>query len=590
LIESQNKEKMFLATTAIEEFWDKASKILFLGPWCVSDKICMESNDPTENKIVPSPWFPTAKRFDAFNYCHSLYRTMITELSTRLNKLHGVSYSDRYWRILIGPWLFHYIMVLFDRYKRLEKALDTFPALYTYVLPKERCSLVSYSYEDFIINKCIGALYNHILYSTIAHEVCPENIIEKDCEYELKVILTRRGWKRKMFNVLKNPIDKGFRGPILLNEMYRVSLKELFLLKVKTGFNRMNFVEMIGFSPPDNMLLKDKYSKDMREALKINCIGPGFESILFKTIPESIPICYIEDYRYHKSKIKTMAKLKFIGSSVGWNRNDKFKFFSAESLLKGATLARFQHGGGYGLSRFAPMYTLGSEKDIFYSWGWTDKKRKNVKPLPSVYLSRLINTYTGRLNKILMVGTGVDRHIKRIDTVLFPDDITVYFHDKKRFLAALKEVPQSRIMYRPDKELDWKEVDCIMDVCPTIEIVKKKKLIHWMQKVKVVVIDHGGTSFLEALTINVPTVLFWDHEVFLTSSDAEPYLKALRDAGILYKDPVSAAEKVNEIYDNPEEWWLSDKVQDVRKEFCGRFAYARRDWIDVWVKELRKFK
>jgi putative transferase (TIGR04331 family) len=552
----------------------------------------MESIDSTGNKVVPSPWYPPAKRIDAFNYCHSLYEMAITKLSLRLNKLHGVSYPDKYWRILIGPWLLHYITVLFDRYKRLKKALDTFPSFYTYVLPKEKCSLVSYSTDDFMFGgfwKVRDDLYNHFLFSIIAHEICPENIIERDCGYEIKANVIRRGWKRKIFNVLKSPIDKGFRGYILLDEMYHISLKELFMLKVKTGFNRLNFVEMFGSSLPDNMLLIDKYSKDMRATLKIDCTGDEFESILFKVVPEAIPICYIEDYRYHKNKIKTMNNLKFIGSLVGWNYNETFKLYSAESKLNGAKLVEFQHGGGYGSSPIGPMNTLAYEKDVFYSWGWTDKKRKNVKPLPSVYLSRLINTYTGRLNKILMVGTGVDRHIKRIDTVLFPDDITVYFHDKKRFLAALKEVPQSRIMYRPDKELDWKEVDCIMDVCPTIEIVKKKKLMHWMQNAKVVVSDYSGTSFLEALIINVPTVLFWDHEVFLMRSDAEPYLQALRDAGILYKDPVSAAEKVNEIYDNPGEWWLSDKVQDARKEFCRRFAYARRDWIDVWVKELRKF-
>jgi putative transferase (TIGR04331 family) len=516
----------------------------------------------------------------------------ITKLSTRLNELHGVSCPDKYWRILIGPWLFNYILVLFDRYKRLEKALDTFPSLYTYVLPKEKGSLVSYSIDDFMFGgfgKVRNDLYNHLLFSIIAHEICPENIIEKDYGCEIKANVIRRGWKRKIFNVLKSPIDKGFRGSILLNEMYHISLKELFMLKVKTGFNRLNFVEMFGSSLPDNMLLIDKYSKDMRTTLKINCTGSGFESILFKTIPEAIPICYIEDYRYHKNKIKTMDNLKFIGAVVGWNYNDVFKFYSAESLLKGATLAEFQHGGGHGLSRFDSTYTSASEKDIFYSWGWTDKKRKNVKPLPSPYLSRLINTYTGRLNKILMVGTDVERYIYKINDSLFPDDKTVYFHDKMRFLAALKKTPRSRIMYRPGKEVGWKEVDYIMTICPTIEIVKKKKLMHWMQNAKVVVSDYSGTSFLEALIINVPTVLFWDHEVFLMRSDAEPYLQALRDAGILYKDPVSAAEKVNEIYDNPGEWWLSDKVQDARKEFCRRFAYARRDWIDVWVKELRKF-
>jgi len=576
----------------MSEICDKASEIVFLGPWCIPDKICMESVDSIENRIVPSPWYPTAKRIDAFNYCHSLYETAITKLSIRLNELHGVSCPDKYWRILIGSWLFHYIMILFDRYKRLVIALDTFPSLYTYVLPKEKCSLVSYSTDDFLFRfgKVKGDLYNHLLFSIIAHEICPENIIEKDCGYELQTNVIKRGWKRRIFNVLKSPIDNGFRGYILLNEMYHISLKELIFLKVKTGFNRLNFVEMFGSSLSDNMLLKDKCSKNMRAALKINYTDNGFESILFKTIPEAIPVCYIEDYRYYKDKIKTIDNLKFIGSMVGWTYNEIFKYYSAESLLKGATLAEFQHGGGYGFFAILPKMIQSLEKDIFYSWGWTDKKKSNAKPLPSPYLSRLINTYTGRINKILMVGATVWRFKHGIDTVLFPDDVVSYFHEKNRFLKALKRPLQNKFMYRPGKEVGWKEIDYIMSVSPAAQIVRKKKLVYWMQKAKVVVVDHPHTSFLEALTINVPSVFYWDHEVFLMNSDAEPYFQALKDAGILYSDPVSAAEKANEIFDNPLEWWLSDKVQDVRKEFCSRFAYARRDWIDVWVKEFRKFK
>jgi len=75
-----------------------------------------------------------------------------------------------------------------------------------------------------------------------------------------------------------------------------------------------------------------------------------------------------------------------------------------------------------------------------------------------------------------------------------------------------------------------------------------------MRKTNIVVVDHPGTSALEAFVINAPTVLYWDHDKYLIRPEAEPYFQALRDAGILYKDPVSAAEKVNEIFDNPEEW------------------------------------
>jgi hypothetical protein len=50
------------------------------------------------------------------------------------------------------------------------------------------------------------------------------------CERKINVV--RRGWKRKIYNVLESSIDKGFRGYILLNDMCLISFKELLMLKL----------------------------------------------------------------------------------------------------------------------------------------------------------------------------------------------------------------------------------------------------------------------------------------------------------------------------------------------------------------------
>ena len=144
-------------------------------------------------------------------------------------------------------------------------------------------------------------------------------------------------------------------------------------------------------------------------------------------------------------------------------------------------------------------------------------------------------------------------------------------------------------MYKPRKNVGWNEVDFIKAINPYVEILITKSLTDWMKKIKIVVIDHPHTTVLEALTINVPSVFFWDHDIFFMRAEAEPYFQLLRDVGILYKNPEGAARKVNEIFDDPMEWWHSNTVQNARKEFCDRFAYARKDWLDVWVRELRKF-
>ena len=587
----KNDGNYCLATTAIAEFWDLNIRLLFLGPWCLIDN---NANKFIENKnyvIASSPWSSVEKRKGASVYCYNIYKEMIPLMSEKLNIIHDVTYPVKYWRILVGPWLLHFISILFDRYKRIEKVFELYPDFYTHVLPRGQCDLMSYSMADFLYSrggKARGDYYNLKLFSLVAYDICPSNVIEKDYKVESEIYVIRHGWKRKLFSALKRPLDVSFKGPILLSSMHHLSLKDMFLLKMKMGFKNFHFMDFIDFKSPDSSSLKDRYSCKLRDALRFEKTNDRFVSLLYNTFPEAVPVCYVEDYKFHRNSVKEIDSLKLIGSAVGWVYNEEFKFYAAEALLKNVKLAEFQHGGVYGTLFSVPSETLALEKDIFYTWGWDLRSDSDIRHIPSAHLSKLKDRHSPRLDKMLFVSNIIPRYIYRVHTALLPDDVPKYLEDKLIFMNALSNNIKNRILYRPYRELVWEKIDLIKKICPDIEFVSKGKLAEWMRKAKIVVIDHPHTSFLEALTINVPSVFYWDHEVYLMRSDAEPYLQALRDAGILYKDPVSAAEKVNEIFDDPMEWWHSNTVQNVRKEFCGRFAYARKDWLDVWVKELRK--
>jgi putative transferase (TIGR04331 family) len=419
--------------------------------------------------------------------------------------------------------------------------------------------------------------------------MCPGRTVEKDYIVETNINVIKKSWKRKLFNTTLLYIDRIFDGKILLSEMSHMSLRDLIRLRIRLGLNCINCFDLINEDIPNEDLLKKTSSNGLRGLLNIDNASDEFQSILFQVIRYAIPMSYVENFWYYKKIINKLPYHKVVVSAVGWNINTFFQYYASESLLKGAKLIEVQHGGGYGHSLLSASETMALNKDFLFTWGWSGDKRNRCKPLPSPYLSSLKNTYVGEIDGVLFVGTDVVRYKHRMELVLFPDDIEKYFNDKKKFISNLHGALKRKLMYKPRKDVGWNEVDFIKAINPYVEILISKSLTDWMKKFKIVVIDHPHTSFLESLTINVPTVLFWDHDIFLMRPEAWPYFQALRDVGILYKDPVGAAEKVNEIYDNPGEWWLSDKVQNVRMAFCDRFAYARKDWPDVWVKELRKF-
>ena len=82
-----------------------------------------------------------------------------------MNAAHRIDFGERYWRILIGLWLFHFVHVVYDRWMHLREALRRYPGLETIVLargsfrtPGDTHEAVPWSCED---------TYNLQLYSEL---------------------------------------------------------------------------------------------------------------------------------------------------------------------------------------------------------------------------------------------------------------------------------------------------------------------------------------------------------------------------------------------------------------------------------------
>ena len=53
------------------------------------------------------------------------YERVLRWIAPRLATYHGVSGNLRYWRIVVGPWLFGLVHVLYDRHASVVRALST---------------------------------------------------------------------------------------------------------------------------------------------------------------------------------------------------------------------------------------------------------------------------------------------------------------------------------------------------------------------------------------------------------------------------------------------------------------------------------
>ena len=64
--------------------------------------------------------------------------------------------------------------------------------------------------------------------------------------------------------------------------------------------------------------------------------------------------------------------------------------------------------------------------------------------------------------------------------------------------------------------------------------------------------------------------------------------KNLIKNNIFFDNGNLAANHINSIWDNPSDWWNSDKVLNVRKKFMNEFAMTSSKSVNKWEKELEK--
>ena len=93
-----------------------------------------------------------------------------------------------------------------------------------------------------------------------------------------------------------------------------------------------------------------------------------------------------------------------------------------------------------------------------------------------------------------------------------------------------------------------------------------------ISKSKLIVSTYNGTTYLETLNLDIPTICFWNPKHWEINRQTEKYFNNLINVGILHYNSESAAKKVIEIWDNVDKWWSSIPVKKAKQEFTKNFS------------------
>jgi putative transferase (TIGR04331 family) len=567
-----------LITTPMECTWpNKNEPVLFLGNWCklYSRKDVWSEKD---SDIVPYHWDNREKLYKDFLYLIDLYELLLEELSDKLNSIHGVNYSLRYWRILVGPWLMAFVPVFYDRWSSLEKAASSYNISKTFVIDYSDLESIPQDHSHFE-HLVKSDQWNHFIYSSILKKTKSVRRINIEKKYiSIEQIPKNRADLDKSFSLrgfiikLASGASKIFakNNSIFIFESY---LRKIDLLKLQLKLFQFPALHS---SPKYQNFKADIKARNWK--LTNAKVQSSFENILREMIPLQIPTIYIEGYKKldeNSNKLSWPKNPKLIWTSNGLYTDEVFKIWSAKKTESGTPLLVGQHGGVYGIGLFS--ITVDHElklSDYFLSWGsckW-DLNINNEKIIPIGILKK----YKKRVEKksALLVSSDIARYSNIVVSLPMASQWIYANENEFNFISLLPDHIVKDFIIRPFvHQYGWSQSERWRERFPKIKIDSgEKKLEDLFLRSKISISTWNTTTYLETLSLNIPTLMFWDPKYFEIKKSAEKYFDMLKQVGIFHETPQSAANHLIKIWEDIDGWWESSEVVKAKEVFIQRYA------------------
>jgi putative transferase (TIGR04331 family) len=580
-----------LVTTALEDTWPAPeTPVLFLGEWCRlhGRRAQWQQRDAV---VAPYHWDNRAKLYSDYQYLRGLHEQLLASLAAQLNELHSVDHSLRYWRILIGPWLGWFTQVLFDRWESIHLALASFEISETLCLAQPDAQMVPNDMATFV-KLSMQDDWNHHIYGQILKQFTSVKVVQQAGRSAASLTSATRATpvrlrlKRALLQWYCNAMS------IAVNDSDALFLNTYLPNRAEMFFN-------LRFRQPPILWRTIAPVEVATNAAARQWVAAGeslspFEVCARALIPAQIPAVYLEGYRQlvqQAAGLPWPKNPKLIWTSNSWWADDTFKAWAGAKLERGSPLVIAQHGGGYGMNlfEFTEEHQI-AICDRFLTWGWTEPGQVKLKPTGALNLAGH-RRYSAKKQTIalLMIDVSPQQSYHLLSNRVASQWLD-YFNDQCNFVSHLNQsVTQALIVRLYPSDHGWDQAPRWRDRFPTIQLDDgRSQFATLIRKSRLLLGTMNGTTYLESIIINKPTVIFWNPQHSELRASAVPYFEDLKRVGIFHESPESAAQHVNTVWDNVNAWWETPELQAVLQRFTTRYCFQPKDLLDRVEAALRE--
>ena len=189
-------------------------------------------------------------------------------------------------------------------------------------------------------------------------------------------------------------------------------------------------------------------------------------------------------------------------------------------------------------------------------------------------------------SKVLFVSTSYVFYDVRYGFRDFTDSY-MRFKNTENFFDKLNSNIIKNVEFKGSLAGHFSEIETLKKNYSELNIINQvpEKRI---KNTKLVVTNNYSTFFFKCLASNIPVILFTKPDTWKLNEKAKKIFEELERNGIIYSDAYLAAEKVNNDFNNIDEWWNKDQIQKSRIKFCKVFAWNDKDYLNYWKNYLWK--
>jgi putative transferase (TIGR04331 family) len=564
---------LHLITTADERTYNFEKSVLFLGEWC---KPYQKKNIWLKyNTITAEPFgIGLENKKSNISIVQNLHKEFIKLLSARFNEINNTNFSERYYNILLGHWLYRYLCVLFNRFYTIEQTFSKYKISST--------SRIEFGYnydfatndsQDFL-NIVNDDLWNHNLYLRIIEFI----------GYDISINTIKSQHNYESLNKPNSSVYKKIKSTLIFiynncSKLFIRNTDAFIINSYLPRFEELKFqIALFQFpvlwrSPKIPYFEKNSGLRHLAN----NFISKekNFENFAKSLLFEMIPKCYLEGSVYIMSecqKINWPKYPKFILTSNNFDTDEFFKYWTASKVDQGFSYYVCQHGNNYGTYFGNDNWPERVTPDRFITWGWSSLNSNTTKGF-NFKIVKKIKFNSNKSDKIYLILLHQPYRCHPEDNYF---EFTQYQEDQFCFVQAISNEVKSNLLIRLHSSsinFNWSETQRWKDLDDKLNIIKSDVSFHQiLLQSRVLVFSYDSTGFLEALMLNKPTIAFWREENNNLIYEVNEYYNELKEAKILFSNPAAAAEFISDNWNKIDDWWSSDFVQYVRTKFCNEFS------------------